>query len=257
MEKQGSRQKGLAPLLLVIIMAVVALLMSTAIAMAAMYIGYLGKGDPASWEEGEIEEGEIAGSTGYGGRPMTGCPEGQCGSAPRESCGSSWWSQPTDAKGSYVNGNASGLWVPCFPHDVAGKCGCACASELIYAYTGQYIDPDSLTTRGERAWAGVLNSRTGMRWAKSSYKVDKMAAVISYIQAGYPVIFNTKNPKGDGSVGGDHIMVATQYDKEKDAFLVHNSLPGICRLQWVSKSFFLKHPHTQRFKFRAPDVKFK
>lgn len=82
MEKKGRKQGGLAPLLLVIILAVVALLMSVAIAMAAMYIGYLGKGDPASWNGESADELEAGGIISQPACPGNVCTGG---------CDPNWW----------------------------------------------------------------------------------------------------------------------------------------------------------------------
>jgi len=74
--REQTEQQGLAPLILVIILALACLLLMVGVVSASMYIGYLGKGDPANLE------GEDPASEFQAGEATTSQPEG---------CDLNWW----------------------------------------------------------------------------------------------------------------------------------------------------------------------
>jgi len=138
--------------------------------------------------------------------------------------------------GSYVGGSTGNVWVPCKPQGkrVAMHCGRASAAMVIEALTGEWLNPD---TQLNSNWGATLNRKTGLNWRKRNYKADSMAGVVKTIKEGMPVIIYYYSKTM-------HIVVATQYDQEKDAFLVNNSRPSGCRTEWIKRSYFLSHPYT-------------
>ncbi len=194
-----------------------------------MYIGFLTRGEPYPLTLSGSLGGTSGGTTSSGG--------GGCGGG---------WYQVEGGQGAHVNGSTSNIYVQCYPWKrPARQCGRASASMVIHAYTGEWLT----TKQVGRNWAGTLETATGMRWPKRNYKADGMAGVINYLRKGYPVIIYYHTGKSK------HIVVATQYDAGKDAFRVVNSLPKTCRTEWISRSYFLSHPHSQGHIYRAPAVK--
>jgi hypothetical protein len=158
--------------------------------------------------------------------------------------------------GSYINGDENNHYIPCLKQFKSGFCGCTSAAEIIMGYTGEYIKPTNLTywQGGNRPWGAELAKKVPGTWAqKTSYKSDGMASIIQTIRGGDAVIIYTKFPKHNGEGGTMHIMAATQFDEDKDAFLVHNSSLNNCKVQWVSRSFFTSNPHDRNgYAWRAP-----
>ncbi len=158
--------------------------------------------------------------------------------------------------GSYINGDPNNHYIPCLKQFKSGYCGCTSAAAIIMGYTGEYIKPTDLTywSGGRRPWGPELQRKVPGSWTRrTSYKNDGMNSIINTIRNGDAVIIYTKYPKRNGTGGTMHIMATTQYDKNKDAFLVHNSGKSSCSVQWISRSFFLKNPHDQvGYAWRAP-----